>query len=79
MQLQLKIAEEVKRGDKAEFDNKRNAEKLTFATTEKANLLSERESLKETLEVGFGVGRTGLIFRTYNGHPLSFHHARISS
>lgn len=49
-ELQLKLGEEIERGDKAEFERARNAEKLSIVEAEKTSLQSERESLKEVVE-----------------------------
>ena len=62
-ELQLKFAEEIKRGDRAEFEKERNAEKLSLVEAERISLQSEREALKETVAVAdyqaknYGVSR----------------------
>ena len=58
-ELQLKFAEEIKRGDRAEFEKERNAEKLSLIEAERISLQSEREALKETVEE-LTFGQTGI-------------------
>ncbi|KAK2189347.1 hypothetical protein NP493_109g07060 [Ridgeia piscesae] len=47
---QMKMADETKRGDKAEFELKRQQEKMVGLQKEKERLMVERDSLKETNE-----------------------------
>merc|ERR1712087_89341 len=58
-ELQLKLADEIKRADRAEFEKDKNAENLSLVEAERRNLQAEREALKETVEE-LTYGQTGL-------------------
>lgn len=49
-ELQIKMVDEIKRADKAEFEINRFNEKMSTLQREKENLIYERDSLKETNE-----------------------------
>lgn len=59
-ELQIKMVDEIKRADKAEFEINRLNEKMTTLLREKENLVYERDSLKETNEELSDHYQTGL-------------------
>ena len=59
-ELQLKLAEEIKRGERAEFERERNAEKLSLVEAERLSFQTERDALKETVEE-LTYGQTGIV------------------